>query len=298
MVTLIYSYVGSDLLKRSDPTYFLQQWQQFQQGCYLRKINERELTAIFRSMDTLIIEFDKEGRYIKVAPTNNQLLYKPADQIIGQSLYDIFQKDQAITNLLSDDYHKFDDKQRLELINSMQKALQQVGHLLENLLSWAHSQRKGLEVNKETHNLSRLVNEVVNGFKTNARQKQIQLTNQVEESKNTYLDINITRVILRNLISNAIKFTDRKGQVIISSGNDGKITTIYVSDTGKGISTENVKRLFTPNQTQTTNGTEGETGNGLGLTLCKEFTERQGGTIHVKSKEGAGSCFYFTIPSL
>ena len=133
---------------------------------------------------------------------------------------------------------------------------------------------------------------------TNARQKQIQLTNQVEESKNTYLDINITRVILRNLISNAIKFTDRKGQVIISCGNDGKITTIYVSDTGKGISTENVKRLFTPNQTQTTNGTEGETGNGLGLTLCKEFTERQGGTIHVKSKEGAGSCFYFTIPSL
>jgi DNA-binding response OmpR family regulator len=130
-----------------------------------------------------------------------------------------------------------------------------------------------------------------------AKRKWIYITNLVESGTFVYADPDMTDTILRNLISNAVKFTDNGGNIQISAVPGEDFTEICVSDTGSGISEENIEKLFCIEKTYRQNGTSGEKGAGLGLILCKVLVEKNRGEIRVKSRLGEGTEFYFTLPS-
>jgi len=172
----------------------------------------------------------------------------------------------------------------------------QTFRLLENLLEWASSQRGKLEFVPIPVNLYELVKEEFSMAEEMALGKDIKLNNNVDESIMIKADKNMSRTILRNLISNAIKFSNRNGQVDINASITNSMAVISVSDNGIGISEDTLSKLFRLDANISTHGTDNEKGTGLGLFLCKEFVEKHGGKIWVESKQGRGSTFNFELP--
>jgi signal transduction histidine kinase len=131
-----------------------------------------------------------------------------------------------------------------------------------------------------------------------ALRKRIEVQDTIDPAIFIHCDVDVTKSILRNLISNALKFTNSNGQVTVKLEKFESYAEISVSDTGVGITPEKIPFLFNIEQDISTYGTENEKGTGLGLLLCKELVEKQGGQIWVKSILGKGSTFYFTIPQI
>ena len=126
--------------------------------------------------------------------------------------------------------------------------------------------------------------------------KKITIKNNIREGTNINIDGNMIINVIRNLVSNAIKFTPNGGNITINSSNGDKEIIISVQDSGIGLSKETINKLFRIDTQVTTIGTNDEKGTGLGLILCKEFVEKHGGRIWVESEVGKGSTFYFTLP--
>ncbi|WP_347841250.1 hybrid sensor histidine kinase/response regulator [uncultured Draconibacterium sp.] len=178
-----------------------------------------------------------------------------------------------------------------ENINIMLKTTDEVFGLLENLLGWAKSQSGNLNISKEEIQISDLINSVYLLNKGNLELKKISFKTDVEDSDTVFADLSTIKVVLRNLVSNAIKFTPENGTITVSaSKKEGKMQ-ICVADTGIGISEEDLPKILNPNTHHTTYGTNREAGSGLGLNLCKDFVEKNGGTIWVESEQGKGSTF-------
>ena len=173
--------------------------------------------------------------------------------------------------------------------------------LLSNLMVWSQSQTGRMEFVPEKLNIVAMVNEVVNLFVDVARQKNIEIVQQLPTQANVFADREMVSTVLRNLIANAIKFTYPGGVVNVSARTGGNEWVVSVSDNGVGIPEENIKNLFRIDKNYTTAGTKKEKGTGLGLILCREFVERHGGKIWVESKTApspdAGSIFSFTLPA-
>jgi two-component system sensor histidine kinase/response regulator len=168
--------------------------------------------------------------------------------------------------------------------------------LLENLLEWANSQRGKISFNPIPIKLKELFNEefsVLNGV---AKGKNIELKSSLFDNLMIIADKNMIKTILRNLISNAIKFTHKNGKVEVKAIAINNQVKISVSDSGIGMTKETIAKLFRIDANQSTPGTENEKGTGLGLVLCKEFIEKHGGKIWVESESGKGSTFKFSIP--
>jgi Signal transduction histidine kinase len=144
--------------------------------------------------------------------------------------------------------------------------------------------------------LSELLNEEFSTLNDMASGKGIELKSSLDNNLTIIADRNMIRTILRNLISNAIKFTHKNGKVEVNAVINEREAEISVSDNGIGMTRETMAKLFRIDTSLSTRGTENETGTGLGLFLCKEFVEKHGGKIWVESNEGKGAIFYFTIP--
>ena len=172
----------------------------------------------------------------------------------------------------------------------------QTFRLLENLLEWANSQRGNIVFKPQKIKFCDLLNEELNTLNETATGKNIEITCVVAENLTILADKNMLKTILRNLISNAIKFTPRNGKVTVKASSDNKNAEVEVSDNGIGMAQETISKLFRIDANLTTLGTEKEKGTGLGLFLCKEFVEKHGGKIWVTSEEGAGTSFFFTVP--
>jgi two-component system, sensor histidine kinase and response regulator len=168
-------------------------------------------------------------------------------------------------------------------------------NLLENLLSWARSQQKLVQFNPAMLNLSDLINENLSVLEGMANNKGINLVNKFEPSVMVFCDKNSVSTIIRNLISNALKFTNKNGAITIGFMDEREYIQIYVEDTGIGMSPENVSKLFKQSSIFSTRGTGGEKGTGLGLLLCKDFVEGNNGKIWVDSELGKGSRISFTL---
>lgn len=169
-------------------------------------------------------------------------------------------------------------------------------HLLEDILLWAHSQSGKLPFEPGEIDLKHCCKGVIESLKPNADFKNITIRGIETEGINIYADINMLNTILRNLITNAIKFTNRGGIINITAQQNSSDTTIVVSDNGIGISAERIPTLFDISKVHSTKGTDDEKGTGLGILLCKEFVERHGGKIWVESELNKGSLFKFTLP--
>ena len=168
--------------------------------------------------------------------------------------------------------------------------------LMENLLVWARDQMKNARSQPEHLQITCMTNDVFKLLRLQAASKQIKLVHNLDEAVTCYADREMVYLVLRNLLSNAIKFTPAEGTVSVSSSCDNGKVTMHVTDTGVGISDENKQQLFN-NEYFTTRGTNDESGTGIGLLLCRDFLEKNNGTIYVTSQHGQGSTFSFTLPT-
>jgi predicted ATPase/signal transduction histidine kinase/CheY-like chemotaxis protein len=168
--------------------------------------------------------------------------------------------------------------------------------LLTNLMEWARSQTGRMQFNPEYFDIAELINHVELLLIDTAKQKSIKFSNDFPANVRVFADQEMISTILRNLISNALKFTDAGGRITVSIDNQPNEWIVSVADTGIGISQDNIEKLFRIDESFSTQGTQNETGTGLGLILCKDFIENHGGEIWVESTEGDGSIFSFSIP--
>ncbi|MBL4560626.1 MAG: tetratricopeptide repeat-containing sensor histidine kinase [Labilibaculum sp.] len=169
--------------------------------------------------------------------------------------------------------------------------------LLENLLQWTNDQRGALEFNPTQINLYELIQSNFTIFKLKAADKSIKLCSDIQPNTVAFGDVNMVDTIVRNLISNALKFTKESGEIFLSAKLDGDFIHLLVKDNGIGISKTNQDKLFRLDCNFTTIGTNYEIGSGLGLILCKEFVRKNGGEIWVESEENKGSTFIFSLKS-
>ncbi len=178
------------------------------------------------------------------------------------------------------------------IFNSSNKAMD----LLMNLMEWSRSQTGMMELNPEHFDMVDCINKKTVLYYEIASQKSISIKNILPHNISVFADNDMVSTVLRNLISNAIKFTKPGGEIIVSAIEKQNEIIISVSDNGVGISKKNIEKLFRIDQSYSTTGTNMETGTGLGLILCKEFVEKHNGKIWVESEEERGSTFYFTLP--
>lgn len=189
-----------------------------------------------------------------------------------------------------------DKESEKEIISELAKLSKSTFELLENLLIWARSQRGDVALNLTQINLSTLVEIVLSPLKTLAQQKNISLINEVKDGTTVFADSEALSLIIRNIVSNSIKFTKSGGRVLVSSKKRDNLMEISIIDNGIGMPKEVADRLFTSDGYQTRRGTDNEKGSGLGLMMSSEFVKRMGGEIKVESIENIGTRVFFTVP--
>ena len=216
--------------------------------------------------------------------------------IIAHDLKNPFITILGFTDLLYSDYNELSDDERLSFILEMKKSAELSFNLLQNLLQWSRSQTGRIEFNPKKLGLLKIIDENFLILNNSAEQKQIQLFNQVISTIQVTADEDMLNTVFRNLLTNAIKFSNKGGIISIRASAIENFAEIYVSDCGVGMDQKAIDNLFRLEITRSTAGTENETGTGLGLILCKEFIEKNGGTIRVESEVGKGSKFIFTLP--
>lgn len=168
--------------------------------------------------------------------------------------------------------------------------------LIDNLLNWAISQNEDLVTSPEPINIKELLEKKIKTFSLAANQKKIKINMNLQTQILVLADSTMLEIILRNLISNALKFTGENGEVIIQVSKNKDHVEISIADNGIGIPKENIEKIFSPDEKISTKGTANEKGTGLGLIITKEFVEKNGGKIWVESNPGTGSNFKFTLP--
>lgn len=189
------------------------------------------------------------------------------------------------------------DQELKSMLPVFEQNLKHVSGFMENLLVWAKSQLKGENVERVEFNVSGEIEDSIHLFKSNLEEKNIVLKVHKEENALVYADLNMIRLVIRNLISNAVKFCHEEDVITVTVRCLENQVEVMVEDSGVGIEEKNFERIFS-NESFTTYGTQKERGTGLGLMLCKDFVEKNGGKIWVESKVGEGTRFYFTVPSV
>ncbi|MDX9883274.1 MAG: ATP-binding protein [Prolixibacteraceae bacterium] len=357
--------------------------------------NERELKAILQSMHNLIIEFDRGGQYLKIAPTDQSLLVMPKEKLIGKTVFEIFEpglaslfhrsineclsknklvvieypltvngqdlwfmariskrsentvifnayditekkrseeniresesrlrelnamKDRLfsiiahdlktpvgnlmnLSQMLNSEYGQLDEKNKREMLALLQLSSSEAFELLDNLLNWAISQQKAVKIEQKTYPLWELCDPSVHSLTPASTAKNVKIYDETDRKILIECDINLTKTIIRNLLSNAIKFSYEGGAIFLKSGDKTvqgkKYALLKVEDNGVGMNQDTIGKLFTSGRIQPVPGTNNETGTGLGLLLCKEFIEMQGGFLEVSSEAGKGSTFTVAFP--
>lgn len=235
--------------------------------------------------------------YEKIASEERDRIKSIFLSIISHDLKSPFNSLNYLSDYLIDEIGNRDYGKSLEYASHIKSITKQSYELLTNLLDWSMSQTDQISFNPETKNFAALLEEQIHAFIYLSLQKKVNLTSTVESNIEVLCDENMVATIMRNLLTNALKYSNIGGEITVNATKNGNHTTISVADNGIGIHTKVLKNLFKLDKITNTQGTANERGTGLGLTLCKEFVERHGGEIWVESEEGKGSVFYFTLPS-
>jgi signal transduction histidine kinase len=202
----------------------------------------------------------------------------------------------GLTEVLSQDLQSFTDEEKQEFINLIYRSSKQLHSLLENLLQWSRAQTGRLSFKPRHINIHKLMMENIALVNASAELKQIAIELNIDESLEAWADVDMVNTIIRNILTNAIKFTNKDGIVQIAASVDDHWVKLSISDNGIGISEDEQKKLFKIGFSNSKLGTENEEGTGLGLILCKEFAKRNNGDLYVQSKQNEGSTFTVTLP--
>ena len=216
--------------------------------------------------------------------------------IIAHDLKNPFNTIIGFSEMLNEEISSEHPEKTKEYANMINVSAVQTFRLLENLLEWAKSQSGNIHYNPVQISLNEIVDDEFIILKDMAKGKSIELMNSLSGNLIIFADKNMIKTILRNLISNAIKFTHRNGQVEVKASVENNKVTVAVSDNGIGMTKDIMEKLFRIDANLSTRGTENEKGTGLGLFLCKEFVEKHGGKIWVESRTDIGSIFNFVLP--
>lgn len=216
--------------------------------------------------------------------------------IIGHDLKNPFGTLINFSEMLMEDYLELTDEEKITYIHMINEASQTGHEILDNLLQWSKTQSGKLEFLPKKVELNEIVEANIALLKSAASHKGIEIFSAVNGGTEVFADKVMLKTVFRNLIGNAIKFSHKGGTIKIDSKSNGEFVEIVVSDNGVGMSKAAKEKLFNPTVFNSTAGTANEQGTGLGLLLCKEFVEKNGGKIWVESEEGKGSDFKFTIP--
>lgn len=239
----------------------------------------------------LLLQEEKEIQIKKLLDDKDKFF-----SIIAHDLKGPFNGIIGLSELLLEKKDHSDDNETNEFIQLINQSSKNTYSLLENLLTWAQSQTGNLEFSPKKLEIISVTDKTINLLDNIAQNKNITIRSQIEKKQYVVADRDMLETIFRNLVSNAIKFTNSNGEVVLSMTREKNQTVFSVKDNGIGISPEKIAELFSINQKHSTSGTNEETGTGLGLMLCKEFVKKHGGKIWVESQEGKGSDFKFTIP--
>jgi signal transduction histidine kinase len=206
------------------------------------------------------------------------------------------------SGFLEKKYQTLEEEEVRDLLHQIYENTDHIAKLLDNLLKWAVSQLGKLEVELETLDLSQLTEDTIELMMSTAREKNIHLVSHINKNTLAHADKRMVETILRNLLSNAIKYTENGGEVHVFSKPDKNFLEIAVADSGVGIPTDKLNSLFDLGVHNSTRGTAGEKGTGLGLVLCKEFVEKNLGTIRVEKNTNNETCtgtrVTFTLPTV
>jgi signal transduction histidine kinase len=238
----------------------------------------RPMDIIFRELSTLNAEKDKFF------------------SIIAHDLKNPFSGIQSMSEVLRTEYDQLEEREKREYIGLIAESAKLSLELLDNLLVWARMQTGRMTAKPDRFSAAQAVWTAVEIFKTPARKKRITIESDLAEDAEVYADRNMVDLILRNLLSNAVKFTYSGGDIRVTTRREGGTLIIRVEDTGTGIEEKDLEKLFSLGESISRTGTASEHGTGLGLLLCREFAERNGGRLWATSVPGEGSVFSVSLP--
>jgi signal transduction histidine kinase/Tfp pilus assembly protein PilF len=216
--------------------------------------------------------------------------------IIAHDLKSPFNLIQGISDLFYEDFENLTEEEKKKFIQSISRSAKETFKLLENLLEWSYSQTGNLNVNPEDFDVVKTIKGAIAVLQPQASRKNISILSDETGNIRVFADMNMVRTILRNLVSNAIKFSYPGGEIKIQIAGVGDFIKISIQDNGVGIDKKNLDKLFRIDNKIQTKGTANEKGTGLGLVLCHEFVTKNGGVISVESEKGKGSIFVFSLP--
>lgn len=217
--------------------------------------------------------------------------------IIAHDLKSPFQGLLGFSELLDDDFYELNDEEKKRFVENIRTTSKILYNLVENLLQWSRLQSGRIQFEPDEIDIHTLVNRSIEILKANIQKKKIFLENKISKNSVLTADEIMIQQVIQNLLSNAIKFTPAGGKISLFDERTDHVYKFTIEDTGVGIPQEVVPELFNIDSHYTTNGTENENGTGLGLILCKEFVERNGGKILVESEVGKGSKFTVVLPA-
>jgi PAS domain S-box-containing protein len=277
--------------KRKDDTYF---WEEATIAPILSADQEilkivaikQDVTAR-KTAEAALVESQQQLKELN--ETKNKLF-----SIIGHDLRGPIGTLKMVLNVLINDIEQRSLEDTRKLLESVYASTSVTFDLLENLLMWARSQQDAVSMVQTAIVIRQVVSENIALLSELAINKGQTLHNHVTEDYLAFADQNMTNTVIRNLIMNAIKFSEPTKHIHIKARVEDAFVVVMVCDEGRGIPPEDIERLFLPSYTST--GTAGEKGTGLGLLLCKDLVERQGGRLWVESEPGKGSTFSFSLP--
>lgn len=239
----------------------------------------------------------KQKQLIEAQTANLELINKVKDKllaVIGHDLRSPLANLKNITEMFEADYLSTEEVNWI--MKDINPVIKSAELTLSNLMEWAGSHIKGRSINSSRLDIFLLGVEMEQTFTHALHRKSIEFVNRATAGQSVTADENHIKVVLRNLISNAIKFTDPNGYIILNSNYEESQVIICIQDTGKGMSEEEIGKLFVVQTHFSQPGTQGESGTGIGLLLCKELVELNGGRLWITSEPGKGSKFYFSLP--
>ena len=264
---------------------------------YSRFENKRQANLKLKKLNIKITEQNKKlellNAELKSANNEKDKLFS----IIAHELRNPLYWFQNLAEMLSQKFQTMPVENMKKSLLALDESAKNAFHLMDNLLQWSRSRLNRITPKTSVYNLREVVTNSVQMFNTILDYREIEFKNTIAENVTILGDQELLSCVIRNLVSNAIKYTPCGGAINISCSEKNGLCTILVSDTGKGINTNIISKLFNENNYNSTAGLMQEQGSGLGLKLCKEFVELNGGKIWIKSKEDSGTQIYFTTIS-
>lgn len=254
----------------------------------LKPLQERELQI---ALKIALHKHQLESQLKEAIAIKDQFI-----SILAHDLRSPFNTLLGFSEILLNNFEKYDPQKTKQYLSNINKSAKQTFNLLNNLLEWSRSQRNKIKYTPQTIDLHYLFRDVYYLLHNTAEAKKIQMQFDVREQTLATADNDMLQTVIRNLVSNAIKYTPENGTITASAYQNDEYLKIKITDTGIGMDKETLDSLFKIGKTKSMAGTNGEQGTGFGLLLCKEFIDKHNGTISVQSELGKGSSFTITLP--